>query len=133
MKSWEFSCIPTDRCLANIIYSLFPAMFSDSFICTCLDPFIDGDGFSCSGNNDDSPSEIQLLILSIILSHAVPDPCLSQPCHVNASCTREGLLSEGFVCSCDTGLTGNGYNCTLLLGEFKHFYVCISSWCVTPK
>ena len=46
----------------------------------------------------------------------VPDPCLPQPCHNNASCTREGPLSGAFICTCNTGFTGDGYNCTEIKG-----------------
>ena len=55
----------------------------------------------------------------------VPDPCLPQPCHINASCTREGPLSEGFICTCDTEFTGDGYNCTEIKGvvaQHKQLY-----------
>jgi hypothetical protein len=48
--------------------------------------------------------------------HLVPDPCLSLPCHANASCSREGMLSEGFLCTCDPDFTGDGYNCTEIEG-----------------
>ena len=46
---------------------------------------------------------------------AVPDPCLSAPCHFNASCERESLLSDGLTCTCFPGFTGDGYSCTPFL------------------
>ena len=43
----------------------------------------------------------------------VPDPCLSDPCDVNAICEREGLLSDRFVCTCQPPFTeGTGFNCS---------------------
>ena len=43
----------------------------------------------------------------------VPDPCLSHPCDVNADCTREGLLSADFTCSCREPFTdGDGFTCS---------------------
>ena len=43
----------------------------------------------------------------------VPDPCLFGPCDPNADCEREGLLSENFMCSCQTPFTiGDGFNCS---------------------
>ena len=43
----------------------------------------------------------------------VPDPCLSDPCDVNAICKREGLLSDHFVCTCQPPFTeGTGFNCS---------------------
>lgn len=43
----------------------------------------------------------------------VPDPCLSEPCDVNAICEREGLLSDHFVCICQPPFTeGTGFNCS---------------------
>ncbi len=35
--------------------------------------------------------------------------CLANPCHVNATCND----TEGsFVCQCDAGYSGNGFNCS---------------------
>ena len=43
----------------------------------------------------------------------VPDPCLTEPCDPNASCQREGLLSDNFTCSCNPPFTvGDGFNCS---------------------
>ena len=43
----------------------------------------------------------------------VPDPCLSDPCDTNADCTREGLLSADFTCTCQEPFTdGDGFNCS---------------------
>ena len=42
-----------------------------------------------------------------------PDPCLSQPCDINARCEREGLLSGSFMCMCEPPyLAGDGFNCS---------------------
>lgn len=49
----------------------------------------------------------------IISTNTVPDPCLSSPCDVNADCTREGLLSLDFNCTCINPFTiGDGFNCS---------------------
>ena len=49
-------------------------------------------------------------ISAIIL---VPDPCLSGPCDPNASCEREGLMSDNFTCSCQLPFTvGDGFSCS---------------------
>ena len=45
--------------------------------------------------------------------HAVPDPCRTLPCDENAICTREGLLSDNFICECQPPFTvGNGFDCS---------------------
>ena len=41
-----------------------------------------------------------------------PDPCISDPCDVNAKCTREGLISSVFTCLCGESFTGDGFNCS---------------------
>ena len=46
-------------------------------------------------------------------SFAVPDPCLSELCDVNAMCIRDGLLNDLFICICLTPFTeGDGFNCS---------------------
>ncbi len=50
-----------------------------------------------------------------VLSHVqiVPDPCLMDPCDVNADCAREGLLSPNFTCTCiEPYSDGDGFNCS---------------------
>ena len=43
----------------------------------------------------------------------VPDPCLSDPCDVNAVCLREGPLTDAFTCTCQAPFTeGDGFNCS---------------------
>ncbi len=43
----------------------------------------------------------------------VPDPCLMDPCDVNANCVREGLLSPNFTCTCiEPYSDGDGFNCS---------------------
>ena len=50
---------------------------------------------------------------SKLLNFVVPDPCVSEPCDVNAICEREGLLTDGFTCTCQSPFTeGNGFNCS---------------------
>ena len=52
-------------------------------------------------------------IFYYLLLNIVPDPCLMNPCDVNADCTREGLLSPNFTCTCKEPYTdGNGSNCS---------------------
>ena len=49
----------------------------------------------------------------IVINIIVPDPCLSGPCDPNASCEREGLLSDNFTCTCQPPFTeGNGFSCS---------------------
>ena len=53
------------------------------------------------------------LFTCTLLSGTVPDPCLSDPCDVNANCTREGLLSPNFTCTCREPYSdGDGFNCS---------------------
>ena len=43
----------------------------------------------------------------------VPDPCVSDPCDVNAVCLREGLFTDRFTCICQPPFTeGTGFNCS---------------------
>jgi hypothetical protein len=37
------------------------------------------------------------------------DECLSNPCHVNASCSD---TESSFICQCHVGYSGNGFNCS---------------------
>ena len=62
---------------------------------------------------------ISYIVDFISIGYTIPDPCFSDPCHVNASCNREGLLSEEFTCTCDSDFTGDGYNCTEVEGRFQ--------------
>ncbi len=41
-----------------------------------------------------------MLLYTCQLSLTVPDPCLMDPCDVNADCVREGLLSPNFIFIC---------------------------------
>ena len=92
---------------------------SENFTCTCsIPPFTVGDGFTCTSKPflyDRSRSSYSATRL--LINFIVPDPCLSRRCHANASCTREGLFSEGFQCTCDPDFTGDGYNCTEIEGN----------------
>ena len=52
------------------------------------------------------------ILVCDIVRFAVPDPCLSDPCDVNADCTREGPLTANFNCTCREPFTvGDGFNC----------------------
>ena len=37
------------------------------------------------------------------------DECLSNPCHVNGTCADN---QGSFVCQCNTGYSGDGFNCS---------------------
>ncbi len=37
------------------------------------------------------------------------DECFFGPCHINASCND---TDGGFACQCDSGYSGNGFNCS---------------------
>ena len=47
----------------------------------------------------------------MLLSYTVPDPCLSDPCDVNADCTRQSLLNSLFNCTCRLPFEGSGMTC----------------------
>ena len=52
-------------------------------------------------------------IINYVILSTVPDPCLSQPCDLNADCMREGVLSENFICMCRAPFTvGDGFTCS---------------------
>ena len=37
------------------------------------------------------------------------DECLSDPCHSNATCYN---TAGSYICECNTGFSGSGFNCT---------------------
>ncbi len=85
-------------------------LLSSNFTCTCIEPYSDGDGFKCS-------SKITGLYKPIAnkatVSFIVPDPCLMDPCDVNADCVREGLLCPNFTCTCISPfIDGDGFYCS---------------------
>ena len=83
-------------------------LLSTNFNCMCVHPYTDGNGFECS-------SKISMLyvIYHSIIQISVPDPCLSDPCDVNADCTREGLQSPDFTCTCrEPFIDGDGFSCS---------------------
>ncbi|XP_064398980.1 nidogen-2-like [Halichondria panicea] len=41
----------------------------------------------------------------------VLDPCQSNPCDVNATCTRNSVSNSNFTCACNLGLVGDGFTC----------------------
>ncbi len=54
---------------------------------------------------------MSIIVKIISLFHTVPDPCLSDPCHVNAMCTRDNLLTTDLTCRCNFPFVGDGFNC----------------------
>ena len=46
------------------------------------------------------------------LDRAVPDPCLSGPCDVNAVCHQGDPLNSEFTCTCNSPFQGDGFTCT---------------------
>ena len=54
-----------------------------------------------------------VLLSDSTVINLVPDPCLSEPCDVNAVCLRGGLLTDAFTCTCQAPFTeGDGFNCS---------------------
>ena len=99
----------SDPCNVNAI-CVREGLLTDNFTCTCLPPFTEGNGFTCSSmfNYETIPINI-----NNFHSLSVPDPCLSTPCDPNALCERESLLSENFTCTCLSPFTvGDGFNCS---------------------
>ncbi len=54
---------------------------------------------------------MSIIVKIISLFHTVPDPCLSDPCDVNAMCTRVDLLSTDVMCTCNSPFVGDGFSC----------------------
>ena len=50
-----------------------------------------------------------MLDLHDLSSFSDIDECLEDPCHSNATCNN---TDGSFICSCNTGYTGNGTTCT---------------------
>ena len=94
------------------------ALLNSNFTCSCQEPFI-GNGFACSCKLGFHYILHAQLLPFNSMPPPVPDPCLSGPCHSNASCMREGLRSGGFQCECDPGYQGDGLNC---LGTYIILY-----------
>ena len=55
---------------------------------------------------------VRKICQNAVCSILVPDPCLNSPCDINADCQREGVLSDQFSCTCISGFTGDGLQCT---------------------
>ena len=93
---------------------------TNTFSCTCRPPFIMEDNLVCIGKLIEVI--VQCRIPTILCTRTVvPDPCLSAPCHFNASCERENLLGENLTCVCFPGFTGDGYSsCIPLTGKPLH-------------
>ena len=80
-------------------------------MCQCNNGY-SGNGFNCSSkyilhsfgqNNYNSCSQlISFFFIDI-------DECVSNPCHSNANCND---TQGSFVCQCNTGYSGNGFNCS---------------------
>ena len=41
--------------------------------------------------------------------------CMNDPCHENATCSD---MVGSFMCMCDTGFSGDGFNCTGILNFY---------------
>ena len=48
-------------------------------------------------------------------TYADIDECDTNPCHPNATCNNTG---GSYICTCDTGYTGNGTTCRSTLSTF---------------
>ena len=46
---------------------------------------------------------------NLLLNFVDIDECVSNPCHSNANCND---TQGSFVCQCNTGYSGNGFNCS---------------------
>jgi len=87
-----------------------------SFTCQCKTGF-QGDGFRCQGF-------IYLFIfwrggIYKIQNFLDVNECLGYPCNKDAICTN---TIGSYVCSCKTGYSGNGFNCTGNLNFFSIFF-----------
>ena len=84
-----------------------------SFVCACNSGY-SGNGSNCGSKyffNCISKGFFFLLsLLTLLLIFLDIDECLlSNQCHVNARCTD----TEGsYVCQCDNGYSGNGFDCS---------------------
>ena len=50
------------------------------------------------------------------------DECSNNPCHLNATCSN---ALGSFLCTCNTGFTGNGSICTGMKCRCKHEYTSL--------
>ena len=55
------------------------------------------------------------LCQSFIILFLEIDECLSDPCHSNATCTN---TAGSYICECNTGFTGSGFNCTSMTTHY---------------
>ncbi len=51
------------------------------------------------------------MVKIISLFHTVLDPCLSDPCDVNAMCFRVDVLTHDVMCMCNFPFVGDGFSC----------------------
>jgi hypothetical protein len=102
-----------DECLTDPCYVNASCTDTESsFVCQCNSGF-SGNGFNCSSKSFIRVSKLCTFLLIVyfllFLCFVDIDECLSNPCHVNASCSD----TEGsFVCQCHAGYSGNGFNCS---------------------
>ena len=105
-------------------------------MCAC-DTGYSGDGFNCTGiqlipflirktiqyiyllRMKKKASYLRIILLLLlkkkkIFMHFYPyildiDECLTDPCHANGTCNN---TIGSYVCACDPGYSGDGFNCT---------------------
>ena len=82
-----------------------------SFACSCIIGYqLDENGFNCTGTLIYS-TKCCFAVYNVLSMYADVDECERNEdnCHENAQC----INTEGsFTCSCNTGYTGNGVNCS---------------------
>ena len=78
-----------------------------SYWCQCL-PGFQGDGYNCTGQSF-KLFGFQLTNLSLITDI---DECQNVTCGQNAKCSN---TVGNYKCQCDSGFTGDGYNCSSML------------------
>ena len=82
-----------------------------SFACSCTIGYqLDENGFNCTGTLIYS-TKCCFAVYNVLSMYADVDECERNEdnCHENAQC----INTEGsFTCSCNTGYTGNGVNCS---------------------
>ena len=80
---------------------------------------LDGNGFNCTGKF--TVTRYYIMIHHVIYFNADIDECESEEdnCHENANCAN----TEGsFTCSCNSGYTGDGVNCTSKLAKLCNLH-----------
>ena len=80
-----------------------------SFNCTCREGY-EGDGFNCTGMKQafNANTTYMATVLSLIVDIPECERGLDD-CDSNATCTN---TIGSYDCVCNTGFTGDGFNCT---------------------